>query len=78
MNNSHKVYKKKNSFLLHHKLLEANFFDIKNFEFFVKKYNFNFFFYDYKKIFVVLKKLIFIIKQATFKKIPILFIGLNL
>lgn len=77
MNNSYKVYKKTNLFLSHHKLFEANFFDIKNFEFFVKKYNFNFFFYDYKKIFTILKKLIFIIKQATFKKIPILFIGLN-
>ena len=77
MNNLYKIYNKKISFLSHHKLFEANFFDIKNFEFFVKKRNFNFFFYDYKKIFVALKKTIFIIKQATIKKVPILFVGLN-
>jgi len=64
-------------FIFKNKILEANFFNIKNFSFFIKKYNFNFFFYDHKKVFGALKKLIFIISKVHENKESILFVGLH-
>ena len=53
------------TFMRSNKLLEANFFNIKNFSFFIKKYNFRFFFYDYKKNIYSFKKIGIYRKQST-------------
>jgi len=64
-------------FIFNNKILEANFFNVKNFSFFINKYNFSFFFYDHKKIFGALKKLIFIINKVHISNESILFVGLH-
>lgn len=66
-----------NQFIYKNKLLESNFFNLKQYNFFFKRCNDYFGLYDYKIVFIILKRLLFILENIKKKDGLILFIGLN-